>query len=332
LTATIVGAPVTLAQSCGEAMKHGLLTLIPAGVGVVATGVAVMACTTVVGCIPVAVGAVGGAYGLSQSGDWKKMYMACHGCGAAGASCSDVGDCCAGFGCAKTPGVANLTCAPAFDCSQRSDGSYCGPGDNAELVYDCKNHVAAVRKSCGGKCVARADGQGDCSPPADCGSLGDGDYCGVLIANGDAGSLYHCSHGQATLSSVCLFGCRQFDKPQDCAAKPDCGSHTGPQCGRTLGAAVVGDSNADFLYDCPNDGGNATVTAVCAGGCSEVSGKPACVPTCKPQSTLADGDYCGPAVQGDKNALYHCSGGNISGATVCPKDCGGDGRGQDKCQ
>jgi hypothetical protein len=314
------------------ALGKGAFTLVPAAVGLVVTAFGISAaCATFVGCAVIGVGALGGGYGIAQSTDWKKMYMACHGCGGVGKSCGEVGDCCEGLGCAKTPGVANLTCAPAFDCAQRADGSYCGPGDTAELVYDCKNHVASVRKSCAGKCGKRPDGLEDCLAPPDCGSLGDGDYCGVFIPNGDAGALYHCSHGQATLGAVCKYGCQQFGKPQDCAARPDCGSLTGPQCGRTLGAAVVGDSNADFLYQCPEGGGDATVSAVCAGGCGAVSGKPACLPTCKPQSTLADGDYCGSAVQGAKDGLYHCTSGQITGPTACEKGCSGDNKGNDKC-
>src|SRR5262249_21192094 len=148
----------------------------------------------VLGCGLAATGLVGSTVGLVATKDaWRDAWRACR-CEKVEGKCSDSRDCCEGLGCGARSGAPQTTCAPAFDCTGRKDGSYCGPGQTSDLLYTCKNGEASVSQACSAGCGPRAsglpEGNDDCLPPPDCYQdpdvskrlpKPDGVYCGGSI-------------------------------------------------------------------------------------------------------------------------------------------------------
>lgn len=89
------------------------------------------------------------------------------------------------------------------------DGFYCGDdgvGGDPNTLYQCIGGVANIAIICPSGCQTNPPGQNDVCIGLTCPS--DGLYCGGDGVGGDAGTLYQCTGGVATMLQVCANGCQ----------------------------------------------------------------------------------------------------------------------------
>lgn len=112
--------------------------------------------------------------------------------------------------------------------------------------------------------------------------------------------------------------------PTDPTKKPRCDATA--KAGKYCGGDHVTNGAKNTLYVCTGPDVDATVAAVCAGGCVVAAGGDTCAappsPTC--DATAKTGDYCGgdKVSYGSPNTLYHCAGpGKATVVKVCAAGC-----------
>jgi len=172
-------------------------------------------------------------------------------------------------GCQTMPAGIDDQCGPAPSPPPSScpngDGLYCG-GDGVGGVqgtlYQCTAGKLTASQACANGCQTMPAGTNDqCSPPPSCPN-GDGLYCGGDGVGGDSSTLYQCTAGALSATSLCAGGCQKMPAgTNDACATTSCPSGDGLYCG---GDNVSGSSNT--LYRCT--GGVLTVDQVCSNGCA----------------------------------------------------------------
>lgn len=183
------------------------------------------------------------------------------------------------------------------------------------VLYGCSGTLEGSdpEASDGGDLETSADAA---PPPAvtACEGKPDGDDCAS-----DGKSLVHCKGGVAT-TEVCAGACADLgagtDKCLSDALEPCFNDADGDYCG----AAIGGD--AAKLYHCKDK--KTASTEACPAGCwdSPGFGGDKCLSDAvEPCFNDADGAYCGDAIGGDANKVYHCKGKKTESTETCTDGC-----------